>query len=77
MKNERRARWWLPPKPWQGPRAKPYLATFEMSDEQAKAAGALRIEPNTERWIDVPETPEEEREILQRTDTSKAGSGRI
>lgn len=39
--------WLLPPSPWAGPRAKPYPSTFKMTEEEARARGAVAMVPGT------------------------------
>ena len=70
MKRVETWRWWLPPKPWQGPRAKPYLSAYRMDREAAEKLGALRPEPGSREVVDVAETPEEEAELRRQRDTS-------
>jgi hypothetical protein len=70
MKHEELFFWWLPPAPSAGPRAKPYLSRFRMSRAQAAERGALHPEISSRVVIEVAETPEEELELRQRTDTS-------
>lgn len=40
-------RWYLPPKPWAGPRAKPYLSSWHMDAAEAAKLGALRPDPTS------------------------------
>lgn len=53
------ARYYLPPEPWRGPRAKPYASAFAMTAEQAAARGALGMVPGSAREIEEPETEDE------------------
>jgi hypothetical protein len=38
--------WLLPPPPWK-PRGKPYPSAFKMTEEEARARGAIEIVPGT------------------------------
>jgi hypothetical protein len=70
MKQVETFQWKLPPKPWAGPRAKPYISSWKMTREEAAKHGA--IEPVLEsRDVQlVAETPEEAAEVRQQSDTS-------
>jgi hypothetical protein len=70
MKQVEMFKWWLPPAPWAGPRAKPYLSSFLMTADDAAKRGAIRPEPGT-RWVHMQaETPEEEAQVRRLTDTA-------
>lgn len=57
-------RWWLPPEPWRGPRAKPRLSTYKMSAEEAAERAAIRPEPTTREVRLIPETAEERAQAM-------------
>lgn len=73
MKTVEQFRWYLPPKPWAGPKAQPYLSAWAMDAETAKRYGAVRPDPSTRTVVEVPETPEEEAQLRRATDTSALG----
>ncbi len=73
MKTVEQYRWYLPPKPWAGPRALPYLSSWSMDSDTAKRHGAIRPDLSTRTVIQVPETPEEEAQLRRATDTSVLG----
>lgn len=52
-------RYWLPPRPGSGPRAKPYLSSWPMDAEAAAKLGAIRPEPSTREVRELPETEAE------------------
>lgn len=66
-------RWHLPPKPWAGPRAKPYLSAWKFTAEDAAKLGALRPDPTTRELRLVAETPDEEAQLRRLSDTSALG----
>lgn len=74
VKQVEQFKWFLPGRT---PLAKPYLSSWHMTADEAKARGALRPDLSTRTVIDVAETPEEQREIMARTDTSKWGGTRV
>lgn len=57
-------RWYLPPEPHRGPRAKPRLSSYAMSAEEAARVGALRPEPTSREVRLIPETPEESEQAM-------------
>lgn len=59
MRRTTLARYYLPPEPWRGPRAKPYASTFRMTPEQALERGALGMVPGSAIEIEEPETAAE------------------
>jgi hypothetical protein len=73
MKQIEVSKWYLPPKPWAGPRAQPYLSSWVMSADDAAKHSAIRPEPSTRTLIQVPETPEEEAQLRRAGDTSHLG----
>lgn len=73
MKTVEHFRWYLPPKPWAGPKALPYLSSWAMDAETAKRHGAIRPDPSTRTVLQVPETPEEEAQVRRAGDTSALG----
>jgi hypothetical protein len=73
MKEVESFRWFLPPKAWDGPKAKPYLSAWTMTAEEAAKRGALRPDPSTRTVLLVPETPEEEAQLRRASDTSALG----
>lgn len=73
MKTVEQFRWYLPPKQWAGPKARPYLSSWLMDADTARRYGALRPEPSTRTVIRGPETPEEEAQLRRAGDTSALG----
>lgn len=73
MKQVEQFKWYLPGRT---ARSKPYLSAWHMSAADAKARGAIAPEPTSREVIMVAETPEEERELRRRTDTSQLGNRR-
>jgi hypothetical protein len=52
-------RWYMPPEPWRGPRAKPRLSTYLMSPEDAAERGAIEPLLSSREVRLIPETAEE------------------
>jgi hypothetical protein len=48
-------RWYLPAKPWAGPRAKPYLSSWHMDEAEAAKHGALRPELGSRMELGPPD----------------------
>ncbi len=65
-------KWWLPPPPG---RKQPYLSSWVMTAQDAAQRGALRPEPSTRVVRQMAESPQEVRQVLELSDTSKHGSG--
>ena len=57
MKDVEVYKWWLPPKPWGGPRARPYLSSWKMSREEAAKHGAIEPDLNTREVCVKSESP--------------------
>jgi len=64
-------RWFLPPRPGAGPRAKPYLSGFKMNAAEAAAVGALRPDPSSRELRELPDSPDKQ----QRTQTFYPSAG--
>jgi len=63
--------WWLPPKRWEGPSAKPYLSSWKMSAEEAAAHKAIRPDLTSRELRQLSGTKDKQRQLLQETDTSR------
>jgi hypothetical protein len=70
MKQVETYRWKLPPKPWNGPRAKPYISSWKMTREDAAKHGAIEPVLESREVLMVAETLEEEAELRRLSDTS-------
>ncbi|HYE40270.1 MAG TPA: hypothetical protein VEB23_10080 [Ramlibacter sp.] len=55
MKQVEYFRWWLPPAPGSGPRAKRRLSSWKMDATEAARHGAIGPEPSTRELRLVPE----------------------
>ena len=66
------ARYYLPPRPGAGPRAKPYASAWKMNAAEAAALGAVGQVPGTAEIRQVPETEQER----QRAQTHYPSAGR-
>lgn len=53
MKEIELYKWWLPPKPWQRPKAQRYLSRNLMSAEDAAKVGAIEPDLSTRKVIQV------------------------
>lgn len=65
------ARYFLPPRPGAGPRAKPYASRFRMTAEEAASRGAIGQVPGSAESREEPETDEER----QRTQVDYQSAG--
>jgi hypothetical protein len=73
MKEVEQFRWYLPPKPWAGPKAREYLSNWAMTAEEAAKHGAIRPDPSTRTVLKIAETPAEEAQLRRMDDTSALG----
>jgi hypothetical protein len=57
-------RWYLPPEPHRGPRAKPRLSTYKMSREDAAKVGAVEPQLSSREVRMIAETREEKEQAM-------------
>lgn len=72
MKQVEYFHWMLPPDVWS---KKPHKSTIKLTEEDAKARGALQRLDDTREVRQLPETDEERRDALFRNNTSDCLGG--